>query len=576
MGLSIGSAVLLTLSGCGGGGGETPAATPGGTNPDTPVVTPKISGKAIDGYLVGATVCLDMNHNNACDSDEPSTTTDAQGNYALVARQDQLGQTLLVQVTPGTKDLSRPGYQFPATFTLSQIVTEDGQQHITPLTTLVAAQMQAGLSQAQATEAVRTALGIADPNADYVAGGNADDLAKAIAVVDKITSFATNGVVDADTVRNTLNAIVEKGDIASVTATDVQAQAAKPVYAGANATTILAAGTYGFAGYLENWSGFTGGAIPRGLVQEVRSLRNGQITTIRQEYTGGGWSSVSADKYETMQGVYALRSDLTWSAFVPVVDYRAPLSVNAVGAKLKGVDAASGISYNYEFRTTDLSGQSLVNVLPASSYYTALSLSQQLQQQKFADGTQALVGLLSYDQDQIVLPSWNLICASPQIVNGLVCDEIPAVKEDGRIQIVTGDATRTYSNVRDVIGQNLTGRYGTFNVSLLADGTIQYQYGRGGPNGIEIITAAGGTWSAYGRSNDVLVLNPNADATRIIGFDPIMGPVQDGAKLVVALRNGHLRLGWLFPAAYAQKNYQFTGGLNAQLFSAVQAATVPR
>ena len=575
MGLSIGSAVLLTLSGCGGGGGETPAATPGGTNPDTPRVTPKISGKAIDGYLVGATVCLDLNHNYACDSDEPSTTTDAQGNYALPTQAGQLGQTLLVQVTPATRDLSRPGYQFPATFTLSQVVTEDGEQHITPLTTLVTAQMQAGLSQAQATEAVRNALVIADPNADYVAAGNRDDLAKAIAVVDKIISMANGGVVTADTVRNTLNAIVDKGDIASVTASDVAAQANKPVFAGANASSILAAGTYGFAGWLENWGDFNN-SLGRNLVQDVRTVVNGQLVTTQQAYMGGAWQTAPADKYETMQGVYAFRADNTWSGFVPVAQYRAPLSVKASGASLKGVDTASGIGYTYEYRTIDLGGQPLVNVLPAGTYYTGLQYNQLLQQTKFAAGTKALVGMLSYDQDQIVLPSWKVPCTNPTIVNGLVCGEIPAVQEDGAIQLVTGDATRTYSSVRDVIGVNLTGRFGTFNVSLLADGTIQYQIGQGGPNGIEIINKAGGTWSAYAGNGDVLTLAPNADLVNIIGSDPIMGPVRDGAKLVVALRNGRLRLGWLFPAAYAQKTYQFAGGLNEQFFSVVQTATAPR
>ncbi len=91
---------------------------------------------------------------------------------------------LLVTVTPQTKDLTRgQGYTFPATFTMSQIVTDAGQQNITPLSTLVTAQMQAGLSQAQATAAVQSMPGGIDPNADYVASGDSTALAKAIAIV---------------------------------------------------------------------------------------------------------------------------------------------------------------------------------------------------------------------------------------------------------------------------------------------------------------------------------------------------------------------------------------------------------
>ncbi len=56
---------------CGGGGGTTPSG--GGS----------ISGKVIDGYIQGATVCLDLNQNNSCDTGEPSTTTSANGSYTL-------------------------------------------------------------------------------------------------------------------------------------------------------------------------------------------------------------------------------------------------------------------------------------------------------------------------------------------------------------------------------------------------------------------------------------------------------------------------------------------------------------
>ena len=34
-----------------------------------------LGGKIIDGYIKGATVCLDENNNGACDIGEPSTTS---------------------------------------------------------------------------------------------------------------------------------------------------------------------------------------------------------------------------------------------------------------------------------------------------------------------------------------------------------------------------------------------------------------------------------------------------------------------------------------------------------------------
>ncbi|WP_174423099.1 hypothetical protein [Cupriavidus basilensis] len=520
---------------------------------------------------------MDQNNNNVCDAGEPATTTDAQGNYSLPDTGNLAGQTLLVTVTSATKDLSRPaGYTFPASFTMAQIVTDAGQQHISPLSTLVTAQMQTGLSQAQATAAVTALLGGTDPNADYVATSDSATLAKAIAVVDKLTSFASGGVVDAATVRNALNAIVAKGDIASVTAADVQAQATKPVYAGANAADILAGKTYGFNSYSPYWADWNKQPA-RAFLQDVRSVVGGQLVTEQQEYVSGAWQAVVGNKYETVSGVYVMRPDASWSGFVPVSQYRAPLSVSVNGAKLKGVDGASGISYNYEYRVADLSGQPLTTAIPAASYAPDLQVNVTLQNQTFAQGTKAVVGLLSYDADQIVLPIWTVPCNDTQVTGAFTCGgAIPAVAEDGVTSIVTGDATTTYTSVQQAVGVGLVGRGGAFSMQLTADGQVQY-FGWLSTNGgaPQKITYQGGTWSVYGRNSNVLVLEMNAAAIKALGTDPILAPVSDGAKLVVALRNGRLRLGWLYPATYAQKTYQFHGGLNQQLFSAVQAAVVP-
>lgn len=60
-----GLGIAALLSGCGGG----PNAG-------------SLSGKVLDGYISGAAVCLDLNHNQICDSGEPATTT-AGGSYTL-------------------------------------------------------------------------------------------------------------------------------------------------------------------------------------------------------------------------------------------------------------------------------------------------------------------------------------------------------------------------------------------------------------------------------------------------------------------------------------------------------------
>ena len=68
---ALGLATAALLAACGGGGGS---ATTG------PVT---LAGAVIDGYISGATVCLDLNSNGACDAGEPSSTTGTNGRYSL-------------------------------------------------------------------------------------------------------------------------------------------------------------------------------------------------------------------------------------------------------------------------------------------------------------------------------------------------------------------------------------------------------------------------------------------------------------------------------------------------------------
>jgi hypothetical protein len=248
MKLMLCAPLAAALAGCGGGGGGSSNTTTdnvgGGSVP--PVQQAQLTGKAIDGYLAGATVCFD-NGQGVCDTTLPTTTTDAQGTYTLPSNPSYLGRTLLVTVTPSTKDLSRPNYTFPASFAMSQIVTQTGVQNISPLSSLVSAQMQTGLSQAQATAAVSAMLGGVDPNADYIAAGDSNTTSTAMAIVNTLTSFATNGGLTPAQIRNTMNAIVVKGS-PDVSAADVAAQANAPVYNGVSAASVLVNPTYALDG----------------------------------------------------------------------------------------------------------------------------------------------------------------------------------------------------------------------------------------------------------------------------------------------------------------------------------------
>ena len=74
--LSLIAAVGI-FTGCGGGGGSSDSSSSNQQN------LTDINGKVVDGYVKNATVCIDLNNNFQCDKNEPSTTSDSNGNYSF-------------------------------------------------------------------------------------------------------------------------------------------------------------------------------------------------------------------------------------------------------------------------------------------------------------------------------------------------------------------------------------------------------------------------------------------------------------------------------------------------------------
>ena len=77
--LSLLTAMLIAA--CGGGGTTSSPTT--------------LAGKVIDGYITGATVCLDVNSNNTCDAGEPTARRGVPGPVRARALRD-----LLVRIEP--------------------------------------------------------------------------------------------------------------------------------------------------------------------------------------------------------------------------------------------------------------------------------------------------------------------------------------------------------------------------------------------------------------------------------------------------------------------------------------------
>jgi len=186
---------VASLSSCGGsdnGGGPAPKPTP-----VTPSETPTFSGKAADGYLASALVCLDLNSNLKCDSDEPNAITDEQGNYTLEATTEQkAAYSVVVKAIAGqTIDLDNPDATIDKPFTLT---APPGQEFVSPMSTMVAKALKDNptLTTEQAAEKVREDFGLpvgTDVTQDYIA--NADDTTHQLA--QRVNAAIANALANA-------------------------------------------------------------------------------------------------------------------------------------------------------------------------------------------------------------------------------------------------------------------------------------------------------------------------------------------------------------------------------------------
>jgi hypothetical protein len=141
----------LLLWGCGGGGG-------GGAIVEA---TQTLNGVAIDGYLKGATAFLDLNNNGEHDANEPKSITNENGQFTLNATASQFAKHRVVVFVPSGAEDSNTG-PVDAPFKLISPAGEGSV--VSPLTTLVAAHMGNDMSLLQATNKVKTDLGLGSFN----------------------------------------------------------------------------------------------------------------------------------------------------------------------------------------------------------------------------------------------------------------------------------------------------------------------------------------------------------------------------------------------------------------------------
>lgn len=157
-----------------------------------------ITGRAIDGYIRGAKVCLDTNYNMICDSGEPSSMTGSGGVYTLNVTQAQLNSYPIVVETIANSSYDEGrGVYFTKTLRMS---APAGVTTITPITTMVQKRIKDGNStKAQAETYVANLIGIPTNKlySDYIAGNDSGLTNKAESIAGFIQDY--NGTIGTQT-----------------------------------------------------------------------------------------------------------------------------------------------------------------------------------------------------------------------------------------------------------------------------------------------------------------------------------------------------------------------------------------
>ena len=142
--ITLSVALSAFLAGC--GSSATTTGNDDNNNNDNTLKTSSISGKAIDGYLQFATVCLDMNQDGYCQVTEPSTQTDENGSFSLdisseIGQNPQFKTAMLLVY--GGKD-----HDTGVDFEGKLFAPQDGEIiNITPVSTLLAKTVQKELKE---------------------------------------------------------------------------------------------------------------------------------------------------------------------------------------------------------------------------------------------------------------------------------------------------------------------------------------------------------------------------------------------------------------------------------------------
>jgi hypothetical protein len=278
---------IATLAACGGGGG-------GGTN--TTASSRTLSGVVMDGYLTGATVCLDTNANLLCDDDEPTAKSQTKGTWSfnIPAGTDTSKLHIIAVIDANTIDADT-GTAPIQSYTLLTPATASNV--VTPLTTLVSHKLieSPGLTLAQARAHVITDSNLPAEtkfDEDYVANSNTKthNVAKLIADVLGQSTAAVNTAA-------TPSSNSEKGATVKIALTQAKTQVAAYAQQAANAANETDLKTLRSSAKTATQTAITSDASISDLVKSTATLGTPKLANLSNALNNGGmfaiWQSIN-------------------------------------------------------------------------------------------------------------------------------------------------------------------------------------------------------------------------------------------------------------------------------------------
>ena len=290
----------LSLTGCGGGGSSNTVVDELTQLDSAPAAQPEVTGRVIDGYIQGATVCLDINNNYTCDDDEPFGLSVEGGVYSFSYDGSiPEGTQILADIPIGAIDEDLGEVVKP----YNMLAPLENPEVVTPLTTLVSQEILSSGGQStpeEAEKSVKIMLGIDESESllgnDFVAN---DD-----AALQETATFIAEVL---STVKEALTLNPETADLTPAEIAKASVQSAKSI-----TTDLVASGlSEGLA--IED----VGAAVTTVVTGEINNIvaasksGDGEIVSLIQELNEGNLIIVSeGDNEITEDGEIVFREGL--------------------------------------------------------------------------------------------------------------------------------------------------------------------------------------------------------------------------------------------------------------------------